>query len=95
MKEKEVSKLRRNRLVAFSLAAIMAVSIGSVSASAESEEQGRAKDSYSSFWDNFFSQEEDIYQDSLINLEREYKALATVQNKNLSSYQRKNLLWFK
>ena len=91
MKEKEVSKFKRNRLVAFSLAAIMAVSIGSVSASAESEIQGRASDSYKGFWENIFSQEENIYEDSLINLERDYKALASVSNKNVAAYKRKNI----
>lgn len=92
MKEKKVMKLGRNRLVAFSLAAIMAVGMMGVSASAETESQSVASRGYGSFWDNFFSQsEEDNYGDSVINLERDYKALATVANKNVSAYQRKNV----
>lgn len=93
MKKKKRSKLKRSKLVALSLAAIMAVSIGTVSASAMTLSQGdMVYSKRDSFWNNFFNQNiESEYEDSAINLTRNYKSLATVSNKSVSSYKRKSV----
>ena len=97
MKEKKRLKLGRNRLVAFSLAAIIAVGIGNVTASArtyEIQESSMESRGFESFWDSLLNNSDQNTEngDSVINVDRYNKALATVANKNVNAYTRKSIV---
>ena len=93
MNKKKGRNIARNKLVAMSLAAIMTVGMGSVTALAESEADSRERgiSSYS-FFDELFGQDyENGYGESPQNIYREYKGLTSVSNKLVSAYKRKDI----
>lgn len=95
MKENKTGNFRRCRLVAFSLAALIAVgSVGLKSSASEAvrEDQqysvSEASDHSRSFFDIYFGEDK---EESTVGFERDYKTLANISNKSVYGYSRKSV----